>query len=151
MSDTKAQVAAEKWIRDIELPRLFGQTFRQRSLGLRSKGEFKFDAVSDDGKLVCVISTSAGVTSSGKLATAKLMKIRSDVYWFLLLETPPQRKILVFTEQSFIDLIEEEKKKGRFPAEFEIIRVNLPPDIAAKVAESQRIASEEVSPTRKSI
>ena len=51
MSDTKAQLEAEKWIRDIELPRLFGQTFRQRRAGLRSKGEFKFDAFQMTGSL----------------------------------------------------------------------------------------------------
>jgi hypothetical protein len=150
MADTKAQVEAEKWIRDVELQRLFGQTFRQRSLGLRSKGEFKFDAVSDDRAIVAVISTSAGLTAGGKQATAKLMKIRSDAYWFLLLEQEPAHKVLVFTEQSMIDLINEEKKKGRFPPEFELVKVTLPPYLAAKVAASQKVASEEVSPRRKS-
>jgi hypothetical protein len=150
MGDTKAQVEAEKWIREIELPRMFQEPFRQRSLGLRSKGQFKFDAVSDDGKTVAVISTSGGSTSSGKLATAKLMKIRTDVYWFLLLQQQPERRLLVFTDQSMIDLINDEKKKGRFPPEFELVRVTLPPDLAAKVAASQKVASEEVSPRRNS-
>jgi len=101
--------------------------------------------------IVAVISTSPGTTSGGKEATVKLLKIRSDVLWFYMLERVPERRLLVFSEKSMVDLIEKEKKKGRFPLEFEILKVDLPPDLAAKVAESQRIASEEVSPTRKSI
>jgi len=123
----------------------------KKSLVLKTGGEFSFDAVSDDGMIVAVISTSPGTTSGGKEATVKLLKIRSDVLWFYMLERVPERRLLVFSEKSMVDLIEKEKKKGRFPLEFEILKVDLPPDLAAKVAESQRIASEEVSPTRKSI
>jgi len=150
MADTKAQTEAEKWIRETYLPDKYGQTFRQKNLDLRSKGQFKFDAVSDDNEIVAVISTSAALTAGGKQATAKLIKIRSDAYWFLLLDQEPAHKVLVFTGQSMIDLINEEKKKGRFPPEFELVKVTLPPDLAAKVAASQKVASEEVSPKRKS-
>jgi len=150
MADTKAQTEAEKWIREAYLPEKYGQLFRQKNLDLRAGGQFKFDAVSGDGTIVGVISTSAGKTSSGNLATAKLQKIRSDMLWFYMLERQPDRRLLIFSEQSMIDLINEEKKKGRFPPEFELIKVALPPDLATKVAESRRVASEEVSPRRKS-
>lgn len=40
MADTKAQIEAEKWIREEYLPKKYGQTFRQESLDLRSKGQF---------------------------------------------------------------------------------------------------------------
>lgn len=149
MADTKAQNEAEFWIRRHALQQKFGQQFTKRSLVLSTGGEFSFDAVSEDGKIVAVISTSPGTTSSGKDATAKLLKIRSDVLWFYMLERAPERRILVFSEQSMVDLIEKEKTKGRFPQEFEILKVDLPPDLAARVAESQRIASEEVSPKKK--
>lgn len=151
MADTKAQNEAEFWIRRHALQQQFGQQFTKRSLVLTTGGEFSFDAVSDDGRMVAAISTSVGRTSSGKDATAKLLKIRSDVLWFYMLERVPERRLLVFSEQSMIDLVEKEKKKGHFPLEFEILKVDLPADLAAKVAESQRIASEEVSPIRKSI
>lgn len=105
--------------------------------------------MSDDGKIIAAISTSVGTTSSGRDATAKLLKIRSDVLWFYMLERVRERKLLVFSEQSMVDLIEKEKKKGRFPLEFEILKVTLHPELAAKVGDSQRIASEEVSPMRK--
>ena len=148
MANTNAQVEAERWIRENELPQMFGQKFKQRSLMLRSKGEFKFDAASDDGKIVAVISTSGGVTSSGKLATAKLQKIRSDAFWFLMLERKPEKSIFVFTEKSMIELINDEKKKGRFPEEFETILVMLPDTLAEKVRQSRLDASEEVKPRK---
>ena len=94
------------------MPKRYGQPFRQKNLDLRSKGQFKFDAVSDDGEIVAVTSTSGGMTAGGKMATAKLQKIRSDVYWFLMLEQQGEKKLLVFTDDSMIDLIKE-KKKGR--------------------------------------
>jgi len=146
MADTKAQVEAEKWIRENKLPRLYGQTFRRRSLLLKSKGEFKFDAVSDDGNIVALISTSSGINAKGELATGSIMKIRSDIYWFMMLEQQPNRKLLVFTEQSMIDIINEEKKKGRFPSEFEIVKIKLPQELADRVIESKEVASREVSP-----
>ena len=148
MADTKAQSEAEFWIRRTALPNLYGQSFTKRSLHLTSGGEFSFDAVSDDGKIVAVISTSAGKTASGNPATAKLLKMHSDAYWFFLLDHQPERKIFVFTDQSMIDLLQDEKKKGRFPKEFELLKIPLPPELAAKVAESQKVASEEVSPKK---
>jgi len=131
------------------LSKKYGQSFHEKTPDLQSRTQSKFDAVSEDGEIVAAISTSVGTRSSGRDATSKLLKIRSDVLWFYMLERVPKRRILVFSELSMVDLIEKERKKGRFPLEFEILKVDLPPDLAAKVAESQRIASEEVSPTRK--
>ena len=71
---------AEKWIRENEFPRIYGHTFRRRSLLLESKGEFKVDAVSDDSSVVALISTSSGINAKGEPATSKLNKIRSDIY-----------------------------------------------------------------------
>lgn len=144
MADTKAQNEAEKWIREEYLPKKYGQSFHQKNLDLQSRTQSKFDAVSDDGEIVAMICTSAGFMSSGKVATDELMKVRSDALRFLMLEATPQKRLMIFTDQSMIDVVKDEKKKGRFPSELEILRVKLPPDLAAKVAESQRIASEGV-------
>ena len=149
MADTKAQLEAETWIRETYLPQKYRKTFRQKNLDLRSKGRFKFDAVSDDNEIVALISTSAGFTSSGKLATAKLAKIRSDAFWFLMLRHQPKQKVMVFTDQSMIDIVKEEMKKGRFPEDFKIVKANLPKDLAARILVSQKIAAQEVTPNRK--
>jgi hypothetical protein len=148
MADTKAQIEAEKWIRETYLPQKYGQTFRQKNLDLRSKGQFKFDAVSDDNEIVAVISTSAGFTSTGKRGVAKLMKIRSDAFWFLMLERQPSQKLMIFTDQSMIDIVNDEKKKGRFPREFEILKVDLPLELAEKIVLAQKFAADEVTPRR---
>ena len=149
MADTKAQIEAEKWMREVFLPQRYGRLFHEKNLDLRSKGQFRFDAVSDDGEIAVLISTSVGFTSTGKPATSKLMKIRSDAFWFLMLERQPERKIMIFTDQSMMNLVNEEKKKGRFPPDFEILKVELPDDVAARVFQSQKAASLEMSPTRK--
>jgi hypothetical protein len=142
MADTKAQIEAENWIREQYLPKKYGQSFRQKNLDLQSRTQSKFDAVSDDGEIVAMISTSAGFTSSGKVATDELMKVRSDALRFLMLEAKPQKRLMIFTDQSMIDVVKDEKKKGRFPKELDILKVKLPADLAARVAESERTDSE---------
>jgi hypothetical protein len=141
MADTKAQIEAEKWIREEYLPKKYGQSFRQKNLDLQSRGQGTFDAVSDDGEIVACICTSAGFTSNGKVATEELQKVRSDALRFLMLDARPQKRLMIFTDPSMIDVVKDEKKKDRFPKELEILRVKLPAEIAANVAESQRIAS----------
>ena len=145
MIDTKAQIEVEKWIREVYLPNKYGQSFQQKNLGLQSRTQSKFDAVSDDSEIVAMISTSAGFTSSGKVATDEVMKVRSDALRFLMLDARPQKTLMISTDQSMIDVVKDEKKKGRFPKELEILRVKLPPDLAAKVADTQKLASEDDS------
>lgn len=148
MANTNAQLEAEKWIRQLALPKLFNQVFERRALILRGGGEFDFDAVSRDGSIVVVISTSSGVTTSGRKATPKLLKIRSDVLWFYMLCNMPQRSILVFTDDAMLQIVREQQLCGRFPPEFELLKVELPPELAEKVKESQRLAAEEVTPIK---
>ena len=62
----------------------------------------------------------------------------------------PPRQLPVFSERNVIDLTEEEEKKGRFPVEFRLAKLSPPPDHAAQVAESQKVASEDASLRRKS-
>ena len=137
MVDTKAQVEAEKWIREEYLPKKYGQSFRQKNLDLQSRTQSKFDAVSDDGEIVAMICTSPGFTSGGKVDTDELMRVRSDALRFLMLEATPQKRLMIFIDQSMIDLVKDERKKGRFPKELEILKVKLPADLAARVAGSK--------------
>ena len=136
MTGTEAHTEAEKWIREAFLPKKYGQTFRQKSLTVQSRGQIKFDAVSDDNEIVAVISTRAGFTPGDKVATEDLMKIRSAALWVMMLESTPQKRLLVLTDQSMIDLVKDEKKRDRFPKEFEIVKVKLPPELAARVEEA---------------
>jgi hypothetical protein len=146
MADTSAQVKAEKWVRQFGLTERYGKHFEKRVMRLRGNGEFSFDAVSEDGEIVACISTSGGVTAGGKKATAKLLKIRSDVLWFYMLPKMPTNALLVFTDEQFMKLVMTEREKGRFPTEFELVNISLPEDLAREVADSQQNASDEVRP-----
>ena len=136
MPDTKTQTETEKWIKEVFLPKKYGQPFREKSLTVQSRGQYKFDAVSDDDEIVAVISTSAGFTPNGKVATDELMKVRSAVLWVLQLDHTPQKRLLVCTDQSMIDLVKDEKKRDRFPKEFEILKAKLPPELTEKLDHS---------------
>jgi len=97
MADTSTQLEVEDWIRTRWIPLKFNQKFVQRNLRLSSGGVFKFDAVSDDEKIIANISTSGATTSGGKVGAGKKQKIRADIYFLLLLPNE-MRKLMIFTE-----------------------------------------------------
>jgi hypothetical protein len=140
-----AQTEAEQWIREVFLPKTFGQSFRRKDLGLQSRGQTRFDAVSDDGEIVAMISTSSGMGSNGKVDTEALMKVRSNALKILWLEHTPAKRFIILTDPSMIRIIREEIKKGHFPKEMEILKVKLPAALAAGIEESEKNASGEVS------
>jgi hypothetical protein len=127
------------------LPKTYGQSFRQKNLGLQSRGQTKFDAVSDDGEIVAMISTSSGTGSNGKVDTEALMKVRSDALKILWLEHTPAKRFIILTDPSMIRVIRQEIRKGHFPKEMELLRVKLPAALAARIEESEKNASGEVS------
>ena len=125
MTGNDAKSGTANWIRQVALPKLYNQKFSQKSLLLKSGGQYKFGTVSEDESIVAVISADPGKTPDGKQATDSLQKIRTEIFWAMSIEHNP-KLILVLTEQSMIHLIKEEKKKDRFPKEIEAVRVKLP-------------------------
>ncbi|PYO63146.1 MAG: hypothetical protein DMD28_03060, partial [Gemmatimonadetes bacterium] len=79
MADTITQRRAEQWIREVWLPSVFRQTFRKQPVRLTSGGEFEFDAISSDRRVIVTVSTSRHHTNSGRRGAGKLNKIRSDI------------------------------------------------------------------------
>jgi hypothetical protein len=132
---------AEEWILEVFLPKTFGQKFRPKSLGLQSRGETKFAAVSDNEDIVAMISTSCGMGSNGKVDRDALMKVRSDSLKLLWLEHTPAKRLMILTDPSMIRVIREEIRKGHFPKEMEILRVKLPAALATNLEESQKSGS----------
>jgi hypothetical protein len=139
-----AHTEAEQWIRDVYLPKEFGQKFREKSLPLQSRGESKFAAVSDDGEVVAAICTRRGYTSRGKVNDEALMKVRSDALKILWLESTPAKRFMLFTDADMIRVIKIEKKKGHFPKEMLIVRVKLPAPIQARLEGPENGDSEEL-------
>ncbi len=131
----------QHWIRDVYLPKEYGQKFREKSLLLQSRGEAKFAAVSEDGEVVAAICARPGYGSKGKVDEDALLKVRSDALKILWLDTTPAKRFIVITDSTMVRLLKEEKKKGRFPKELEIVRVKLPLDLEAKLEEERTGAS----------
>ena len=150
MADTRDQHRAEKWIVDIGLPQRHpGLLFSGKKLRLIWGGEFAFDAVSDDLSIVACVSTSAAVTASGKLGTAKVQKLKTDALYLLHLAIPA-RRIMVFTDASMHAHFERARRTGRFPPSdlIEVVHMPLPSDLQEHVLDSQKVASVETSPQK---
>ena len=144
MADTRAHELAEQWIAGEWLPKRFGQSFSEAHLPLSPGGVFTFDAVSEDRRIVANISTSAEKTARGKHGTAKVQKIRSDIY-FLLLSTA-KTKLIVLSEPDMYAWWHEEAVRGRVPAEIGFLHAVLPDELNVILQASRRRASREVTP-----
>ena len=142
---TIATKEVENWIRGEYLAKKYNQAFSKRKLGVQSGGEFECDAVSEDGKIVCFISTSSSKTAGDKPGAGKLAKIRADAFWAGSLSEKPQEILFAFTDKSMVELVKQEKENGRFPKHIKTLLVKLPADLAAKLAEMKKKAAEEVS------
>ena len=146
MADTRVQLEVEDWVRREWMPRRFGQSFSRARVKLSPGGVCDFDAVSGDRKIVAAISTSGAVTASGKSAVGKMLKIRSDMYFLLLAEA--ERRIVVLTEKDMRDRCKKEAEGGRVPASIELVHVEIPAELEAKLRASRTEASGEVFPGR---
>jgi hypothetical protein len=147
VADTRAQGIVEAWVVAHLLPTQFRQSFTKRGIPLAWGGSFEFDAVSEDGKTIVCVSTSCCRTATGKSASGKYNKIRSDAL-YLLNAIGGQRRILAFTDRSMFDHFTGEQERGRFPApaEIELVYVEIPAALAAALLEATQLASAEVSP-----
>lgn len=147
MADTTVQHEAERWVVSEFLPNHFGGVhFSERKLSLVWGGKFAFDAVSSDGRIIGLISTSSARTAGDNLATAKIQKLKCDTL-YLLHATGIDQRLLIFTEQSMLEQFDKEKRSGRFPPEIELLHAPLPNDLYERVLASRRIASAETSPS----
>ncbi len=116
----------ENWIRSEFLPKKYHQAFSKQKLAVQSGGEFECDAVSEDGKIVCFISTSPGKNAD------ELTKIRKNAFWAGSLSEKPQEIVFAFTDKSMVELIKQEKENGRFPKHIKTLLVKLPAEVVSK-------------------
>jgi hypothetical protein len=144
MADTRAQRQAAEWVISEWLPKQFGVSFRTEPVRLRPGGDYRFDAVSEDGAIVVAISTSAAKTSSGKAAVGKMNKIRADM--FFLSMTSARYKVMVLTEEDMFGRCIAEKENGRIPDEIQLTMATLPAALADDIRVARELASAEVSP-----
>jgi hypothetical protein len=112
----------ENWIRREFLPQKYHQAFAKRKLGVQSGGEFECDAVSEDGKIVCFISTSVSTTAG---ENPGLGKIREVAFWAVSLSEKPDTIVFACTEKSMVELIKKEQALGRFPKHIKLLLVKV--------------------------
>jgi hypothetical protein len=146
MANSTAQLAAESWVRDVWLPKKYGQPFWEKRLRLIEGDKFEFDAVSDDNSIIVNISTSSAITAGQKYPAGKVQKLRADIL-FMMMATG-KRKLLVLTEQDMFELCQKEKRNGRIPAEIDFVYAELPTAITTLLIKAKTMASKEVSPKR---
>jgi hypothetical protein len=145
MANTEIQHKVENWVRVNFLGRKYNCSFIEKNVPLIWGGVFKFDAVSENGKIVASISTSGAYTASGKPGIGKRHKLLADTL-FLLNVKDVAKIMLIFTEKNMRDQFEEERKRGRFPHNIDLIVVDLPVQLRASLMESRQKASQEVAP-----
>jgi hypothetical protein len=141
MASTKAQKKCEIWIVDNWLPKKYRQKFCEKRVCMQNRGEFKFDAVSEDGEIIANISTATARTHRGSVASGKKSKIRADCLMLSLVNT--KDKLLVLTEPCMYELANKEQKEGRLPLYIEIQLVDLPEKLKVELLQARTVASKE--------
>jgi hypothetical protein len=141
MADTRVQLEVEDWVRRNWMPIQYGVNFSRERLRLRSGGVFDFDAVSEDHSIVATISTSGAKTSGGNYATGKMLKLRSDMLYLMMVEA--KRRVIVLTERDMCEQCEKELKAGRLPKEIEFVCAEIPDELRRRLVAGREKASGE--------
>lgn len=144
MSNTQAQKNAEQYIIRKYLKPTYSQDFLEKPIPLKWGGKFKPDAISEDGKIAAVISTSRPRTASGKSASGKFHKMRSDALFLLNLKGVNTR-LMIFTEKDMYDYFIGDQEHGRFPNGIELMHCMLDKKHQVTVEDSRKRASREMS------
>ena len=129
---TIATKDVENWIRSEFLQKKYNQAFAKRKLGVQSGAEIEFDAVSEDGTIICIISTSPVKTVDGLFDTGALANVREKALWTISLNEKPETIVFACTDKSMFELVKKEKDNGRFPKQIKTFLVKLPADLAVK-------------------
>jgi hypothetical protein len=145
VADSAVQLAVERWICSVHLPERFGQAFTKQRLPLAWGALFEYDAVSEDRRIVAVISTSKLMTAGGKQGAGKKHKILADLA--LLFGSSCENRLAIFTEPCMWRWASGQKAKGRVAPNIEIVLVDIPEVDRTRLESSRLIASNEVSPT----
>ena len=127
------------------MPTAFAANFVSRKHRLEPGGEFAFDAISEDGQTIALITTSRAKTSGGKGGVGKQMKMRADALFLTMAVCT--RRMMIFADPGMHQWCHDEQARGRLPRAIEFHHVELPLEMAQALALSQEKASCEVRPS----
>lgn len=143
MADMRIQLEVEDWVRRNWMPAHFGKRFFRERLQIRSGGVFDFDAVSENVSIVATILTSGSKTSGLRPAVGKILKLRSDMLFLIMVEA--QRRVIVLTEPDMFDQCKKQSAGGRVPPEIEFVCAEIPNELRARLVDARLKASRESS------
>ena len=118
-----------KWL---EL-RFQGQLFQERPVPLPD-GEFRFDAVSEDGSIVGLFMCNRPRTSSGNENSGAVKKALNDIHYLKLL-TGQRVRLAVFTDDGFRDLVLRRSRRIGSDG-IELLHCKLPKDLEQALCEN---------------
>jgi hypothetical protein len=120
----------------------YGVAFGRSRLPLRGcEGVHYFAAVSSDGKIAAEIKAASGRTSGGKHPSGKRASAFEQLYFLSLAEA--ETKLLVLTDPEFLEIMKA-KTAGIVPADIQLLRCPLPPELEKIVFSVTNEASEEI-------
>ena len=141
MADTRyLRATVEPYVRE-RLAEEHGRPFASQRVKLRAGGDHEFDAVSDDGTVVCAIKTASGRTATGKVPAGKFKDAEAELYYLTQIAAPT--RILILTTPEFHDLMKR-RLQGRLDPGISLRLMQLPADMQARVTIIQRSASAEM-------
>lgn len=134
MADTNyLKGTVEGYVRDW-LKEKFGQPFGSKFLSLtRVQGEphtHEFDAVSEDGKIVCSIKTASWKTGGGKRGSGKIQGAYAEIYF--LDHVHAEKKFLVLTDCEFYENLNR-NLRGRLAPGVSLMNCELPQELKIEV------------------
>lgn len=142
MANSRYRHEVEKFVRETFLPVRFGKRFAGKAVCLSDGGLFNCDAVSDDESIIACICTNAGKTASGRTATPKLMKVRSDILF--MLRASASRRLIVTTCADMHALCERQRAIGRMPREIEFHLADIEVEMRLRLRQEHIVGAAEM-------
>ena len=131
----------EPYVR-IQLETEYGQPFSQQFLVLPSGGQHEFDAVSQDGTIVCSIKSNSGLTSGGKRPGGKILSCYAELYYLLQVDAPT--RLLILTNPEFHQIFVQDSRNRLAPG-LALKLVPLSEEIQQQIDEVTASASREIA------
>ena len=124
---TEITTRIEPYVRDWLSTQFPGHVFKKKPVTMSTGSDYEFDAVTEDASVIGAILCNRPRTRTGRVNTGGVRKARNDIESLKLLP-PTVKKLMVFTDAGFLDLIH--RRAARFGAEsIRMMACPLPPSL----------------------
>jgi hypothetical protein len=101
----------------------------------------EFDAVSEDGSIVCGIKTASWKTSGGKRGSGKVQGAYTELYFLSLVQA--KDKYLILTDPEFFRCFTQECG-GRLAIGIKLLHYQLPADLCTEIDAIRKVSRTEL-------